>query len=726
MDDLEKYLQAELPVEQEDLLELDSLICETGTTLITTFNAATGWPHRVGRDEKNGELSAPSHFATALVTVTLWKLLGLWDRPQWRGIVPEFPPLTSGDLDLDRVRKTAIDGMDLLLSSIGAGDAVKTYSATYGDNDPFTLSYLAELTRVAGTEEAATRFRKAIEPHLQRRADALNAAIGNDALRDQEKLYFNRNHGTRAISNAMIPLRVLHTLRTCDKLTPASAMRCREYFHDAFHEQVSSFSIPDSRFDPAELAFALEGLLISQDRHAMDRAVLERGVIVLRDAQLQSAFWRPVKPFLATDKGMALFPVSVEVANSVARSAEIFDETRLRNTLNSLTVPLLRRYLKWTQARLVRFQSDELRIVGWHSEHVNDLGAIHIWETSLVLEFLLAYRHALQSRIARQLLISSNLSVRNPASAGGRRDGSHAGPAEQAKPWAALDGEPARVLGERYKVLEQIDDDFIRDWARKKPKRFSMLLYGPPGTGKTTVARTIANVLGYRLITVSVGDFLAAGNAQLEQRAKAIFNVLMMQPRCVVLFDEIDSFLLHRESGRFDKQETAYQFMTPGMLTKLADLWAAKRVIFIIATNYENRIDPAIKRTGRVDTQYLLLPPDAEGRAKIIRDQLDEGGPAEVGSVDQMLELQKASVLLGRGDIRAAILAARMLRDQNPSTTFHDHLVTELRQRWRSTSIKSYLKRRESRDDVDFPHEELACLLGLEAEAGGEFLDGEF
>jgi len=50
------------------------------------------------------------------------------------------------------------------------------------------------------------------------------------------------------------------------------------------------------------------------------------------------------------------------------------------------------------------------------------------------------------------------------------------------------------------------------------------------------------------------------------------------------------------------------------MLTKLNELRRSKGILFIIATNYENRIDPAIKRSGRIDRKYLILPPDMEGR----------------------------------------------------------------------------------------------------------------
>ena len=80
-----------------------------------------------------------------------------------------------------------------------------------------------------------------------------------------------------------------------------------------------------------------------------------------------------------------------------------------------------------------------------------------------------------------------------------------------------------------------------------------------------------------------------------------VATVLRAQSDSVVLFDEIDNFLLDRDTRRYAKQETVLQFMTPGMLTKLNDLRRAERIILVIATNYENRIDPAIKRPGRID-----------------------------------------------------------------------------------------------------------------------------
>jgi hypothetical protein len=94
---------------------------------------------------------------------------------------------------------------------------------------------------------------------------------------------------------------------------------------------------------------------------------------VLTKAQEESAFWRPTKPFLAQDNGMSLFPISVEVANSILRSCELYDGKELYNTFGSRNIGLFRRYWQWLRARAVRLkEADSATVVGWHSEHVNE------------------------------------------------------------------------------------------------------------------------------------------------------------------------------------------------------------------------------------------------------------------------------------------------------------------------------------------------------------------
>jgi hypothetical protein len=103
-----------------------------------------------------------------------------------------------------------------------------------------------------------------------------------------------------------------------------------------------------------------------------------------------NAYWRPVMPFVGTDQGMVLFPVSVEVANSLLRSCEILDKNDTPEHFSRFE-SRLQRYFDWLLARVERGECDGKKFVGWHSEHVNERGTIHLWETSQVVLFLVHY-----------------------------------------------------------------------------------------------------------------------------------------------------------------------------------------------------------------------------------------------------------------------------------------------------------------------------------------------
>lgn len=83
--------------------------------------------------------------------------------------------------------------------------------------------------------------------------------------------------------------------------------------------------------------------------------------------------------------------------------------------------------------------------------------------------------------------------------------------------------------------------------------------------------------------------------------------------------------LLDRDSKQYGKQGDIFQFMTPGMLTKLAELRKIKKLGFIIGTNYGERIDRAIKREGRIDKALLCAPPNKAARRKLLRKFLEAG-----------------------------------------------------------------------------------------------------
>ena len=124
--------------------------------------------------------------------------------------------------------------------------------------------------------------------------------------------------------NAFIPLRIVRSRRLIHQLSASDYLMYLLYFESTLHDQLSFISIPDSRFDPAELAFCLEGMLLSS-RSSVGTALFKRVLDVLGKAQETSAHWRPTKPFLRNERGMVLFPLSVETANALIRACQLLD-----------------------------------------------------------------------------------------------------------------------------------------------------------------------------------------------------------------------------------------------------------------------------------------------------------------------------------------------------------------------------------------------------------------
>jgi SpoVK/Ycf46/Vps4 family AAA+-type ATPase len=81
----------------------------------------------------------------------------------------------------------------------------------------------------------------------------------------------------------------------------------------------------------------------------------------------------------------------------------------------------------------------------------------------------------------------------------------------------------------------------------------------------------------------------------------------------VVFFDEMDALARTREKAKSDKNKSPLDMtsllLTTSMLPKLADLWKKARVIFLMATNHRQNLDPAIIRANRFDLLLCVGPP---------------------------------------------------------------------------------------------------------------------
>jgi len=501
------------------------------------------------------------------------------------------------------------------------------YSSTYGPDDPASLGWCWDLSK---DDSDHTSLRDAIirasvskaEGYLISNASETSAPLITPAQGALGASAFMALRFARLIQSLQSePWKKDVEKFDGSKFLSSALTTLARFFEATLHRHLSFAEIPDSRFDAAEMIFCLEGMLICEKWQIDDRIFL-RVIELLKRAQEANAFWRSETPIVAMDNGHVLLPVSVEAAKSLLAAVSIYDgDKKLHAPIAAACIEMLRRFWRWLVSRKVEITLGSNRLFGWHSEHVNDRKLIQLWETSQVLEFLLSFEHLLRLHIARTSLELSGVSHEWP-----REDGKGSDTVQ--KRWAEVKEKfEMRSFGPAdMQVYGEIGRDFVDRRIDSGPMTFapfahaswSMLLYGPPGTGKSSIAKNLAEAFDCRFISLSVSDFMDSGPGQMEARAKQIFKMLEAQPFSVVIFDEFDPFMYDRDSKRFSELAAEFQLMTNGMLPKLQSLRQSRRVVFVFATNYIDRIDAALRRVGRFDYTYMVPPMDRNARARTI------------------------------------------------------------------------------------------------------------
>ncbi len=154
----------------------------------------------------------------------------------------------------------------------------------------------------------------------------------------------------------------------------------------------------------------------------------------------------------------------------------------------------------------------------------------------------------------------------------------------------------------------------------------SILLAGPPGTGKTTFASALAKSCGIPLFMTGFAD-LQSGDAHLEivlARLRDIFAdakaAAARAGGAILAFGEIDS-LPSRDSGGGRRLEPYFASITNALLALISDdarSRSMRGVIFFGITNFPDRVDPALRRSGRMMT-ITIKPPDTATLGAILR-----------------------------------------------------------------------------------------------------------
>ena len=143
------------------------------------------------------------------------------------------------------------------------------------------------------------------------------------------------------------------------------------------------------------------------------------------------------------------------------------------------------------------------------------------------------------------------------------------------------------------------------------------LLYGPPGTGKTVLAKATAREAQATFISVKSSDLLSKWYGESEQQIARLFARARQVAPTVIFIDELDSLVPARGAGMGEPQVTERVVNT--ILSEMDGLEELNNVVVIGATNRPNLIDPALLRPGRFDELIYVGPPDANGRAQILK-----------------------------------------------------------------------------------------------------------
>ena len=188
-----------------------------------------------------------------------------------------------------------------------------------------------------------------------------------------------------------------------------------------------------------------------------------------------------------------------------------------------------------------------------------------------------------------------------------------------------------------------------------------ILLVGPPGTGKSAAASHIAStVLGMPNFDLKAADVLFHRLGSLERAITAAFRQAR-ERSAVLIIDEADSLVQDRATA----SQSSLHLVTAITNTILIELDRHPMPV-ILATNFGDRIDPAVKRRLDFTFEVKPIPEDREIRALRLLLDLDPPDDFHGFGGDTVISDYagaKRVLRIRGGGADAAVSAVRRARD---------------------------------------------------------------
>jgi transitional endoplasmic reticulum ATPase len=219
-----------------------------------------------------------------------------------------------------------------------------------------------------------------------------------------------------------------------------------------------------------------------------------------------------------------------------------------------------------------------------------------------------------------------------------------------------------KVTGKGFKAVAGMDalkqelQEEVID-ALQNPEEYSkygisipngMLLYGPPGCGKTFFATHFAEEVGYNFIHVKPGNLKSKYVNATEENIAKLFEDAADNAPTIIYIDEISGLFPSRDSDAHEMSKNAVEAMLAEM-----DRTGEKGIFVICATNYPDKIDTALLRSGRLDKKVYLPPPDHNARRALFELYLKERPVDSDLDLDELARLTENYV---SSDIKEVII----------------------------------------------------------------------
>ncbi len=197
-------------------------------------------------------------------------------------------------------------------------------------------------------------------------------------------------------------------------------------------------------------------------------------------------------------------------------------------------------------------------------------------------------------------------------------------------------------------------NDWRQDRIRWDDVSSGLLLSGPPGTGKTMFAAALARSCGANFIATSSAQWQSRGHlGDMLKAMRGSFLQAELDGPTILLLDEIDSI---GDRGSFVGQNVDYNIEVVNALLELLDGAAGRNGVIVIgATNFPEKVDPGLRRPGRLDRHFALELPDHDTRAQIVQLHL---APEQIAT-DDIRTIATATVGRSGADLKQYVVDAK-------------------------------------------------------------------